>query len=124
MTIRPCSRTVFEDRVCFTCVEKCQNRLSIRGQLHLPCPKSLSIIAYATTIFEYFPRGINANQLEREIESNHHPSHLSKPTALQFLENLRKCISDTIEYHQDTTLLQGDVVVDETLWTHEELEGG
>jgi DNA primase large subunit len=84
----------------------------------------LSLIAYATTIFEYFPRGINAKQLEREIESNHQPSHLSKPTALQFLDNIRKCISETIEFLQDTTLLEGEVVVDETLWSHEELEGG
>jgi hypothetical protein len=92
MTIRPCSRAIYEDRVCYKCVDKCQGVTSIRGQLLLPCPKSLSLIAYATTIFEYFPRGINANQLEREIESNHQPSHLSKPTALQFLDNLRKCI--------------------------------
>ena len=59
-----------------------------------------------------------------EIEVKHQPSHLSKKSALSFLANIRRCIREIMIVIQDKTILEGDVVVDETLWTHEELEGG
>jgi hypothetical protein len=59
-----------------------------------------------------------------EIEVKHQPSHLSKKSALTFLANIRRCISEIMIVNQDSKLLEGEVVVDETLWTHEELEGG
>jgi hypothetical protein len=105
LTIRPCSREEFEDRMCFRCSEKCNNRKSIRGELRIECPKSLSIIAYATTIFDYFPKGLNTRKLEIEIEVKHHPSHLSKKSALTFLANIRRCIRDIMIFYQDSTLL-------------------
>ncbi len=53
-----------------------------------------------------------------------HPEcQLSYRSSLKFLHNIRAHIAALTRWEQDNIVLRGDVVVDETLWTHDEDHG-
>jgi hypothetical protein len=66
---------------------------------------------------------MNSRKLSIEVELYHDKSRLLKHRSLEFLANIRAAIQKVMLRVQENTVLTGDVVVDETLWTHSELEG-
>ena len=80
-------------------------------------------MAYSYILFVYFPDGINAHELQEKISFSHPESTLSYKAALNILHAIRSKIASHILRVQENLILRGDVVVDETLWTHDESKG-
>ena len=108
----------FEGDHAYRCNDKCRKTVSIRPNLSINWPTSITIRAYVATIFALFPKGITGPDLSNELTAQYPPSHLSTKHALLFLHDIRTKISELMFEEQATTVLRDNVVVDETLWTH------
>ena len=81
------------------------------------CPVKVSICTFARIVFDYFPNGTNAHKLVEKIKLNL-DENISYTSDRIILQSLRKNIANLVRDDQEKTKLSGNIVVDETLWTH------
>ena len=65
-----------------------------------------------------FHKGTTITDYKKDIKSKFFPSKISRTHAQLFIQEIRARISQLMLYDQETTILRDDVIVDETLWTH------
>lgn len=75
----------YEGEHAYKCNDKCRKNVSIRQNLSIHWPHTITLRAYVATIFVLFPKGITGGDLSNEIEDKYHPSHLGIKHALRFL---------------------------------------